>query len=50
MIAVVIGTTGIGKTTYFAKMAHKALKKGIHVYSNTYIEGTYILDPKMDLN
>lgn len=33
-IEIVIGAVGSGKTTYCAKLAHKAMKKGRKVYSN----------------
>lgn len=43
-IEVIMGKTGIGKTTYLALLARKAMKKGIAVYSNVEIAGTYMID------
>ena len=44
MIQGVFGLPRSGKSTYLAKLARKAIKKGIKVYSNYYIEGCYTLD------
>lgn len=44
MIQGVFGLPGSGKSTYLAKQARKAQKKGVKVYSNFYIKGCYQLD------
>lgn len=44
MITIVCGKPGVGKTTYLAKVARKYLNKGIVVFSNTHILGTYKLN------
>lgn len=44
MITGVFGLPGSGKSTYLAYLARQAIKHGIKVYSNYYIEGTYTLD------
>lgn len=44
MIQGIFGLPGSGKSTYLAKLARKAQKKGIKVYSNFYISGCYQLD------
>lgn len=48
-IEIVMGKTGIGKTTYLALIAKKYIEKGYKVYSNVYIKGTYKFNPKTDL-
>lgn len=48
MITIVMGAPGKGKSTYLALMAKKALKKGIKVYSNYHLLGTYKVDPNFD--
>lgn len=48
MITIVMGRPGVGKSTYLALMARKALKKGIKVYSNYHILGCYKIDPNFD--
>lgn len=49
MLKIVLGVPGSGKTTYLAKCAKEAMKKGITVYSNVYIEGAYIIDSHDDV-
>lgn len=49
MIELILGVPGSGKTTYLAYLARKAMKKGIAVYSNVYIEGAYIIDSREDI-
>lgn len=44
MITGVFGLPRSGKSTYLAKIAKKAIKKGTKVYSNYYIKGCYKLD------
>ena len=44
MIKGVFGLPRSGKTTYLAKLAYKAQKKGIKVYTNFYCKGCYTLD------
>lgn len=44
MITGVFGLPRAGKTTYLAKVAKKAQKKGITVFSNFYLKGCYYLD------
>lgn len=44
-----IGAPGAGKTCLAAKIAFKALRKGVPVFSNVPIIGTYEIDPKKDL-
>ena len=44
MIEGIFGLPRSGKSTYLAKLAYKANKKGIKVYSNYYISGCYTLD------
>lgn len=46
---VYFGVPGSGKTTFAAWIARRATKKGIPVYSNVPVIGTYQLDPKEDL-
>lgn len=48
-IWIVMGKTGVGKTTYLALQARKYQKKGVKVYSNVDILGTYKINPKEDL-
>ena len=48
-IDIVMGKTGIGKTTYLALLAKKYMKKNYKVYSNVYINGCYYINPKDDL-
>lgn len=43
-IHIVMGKTGIGKTTYLALKAKDYIKKGIPVYSNVPIVGCYKID------
>lgn len=49
-IKIVLGAPGRGKSTFLAYISKKALKEGKNVYSNTYIKGTKMLDPRLDLN
>lgn len=49
MFDVYFGAPGSGKSTMACKLARKALKKGIDVYSNVEIKGCYILDPRTDI-
>ena len=44
MVEGIFGLPGQGKSTYLAKLAKKAIKKKIKVYSNFYIKGCYKLD------
>lgn len=44
MVQGVFGLPGSGKSTYLAKVAKKAIKRGEKVYSNFYIKGCYQLD------
>lgn len=44
MVEGIFGLPGMGKSTYLAKLAKKAIKKGKKVYSNFYIKGCYKLD------
>ena len=44
LIKGVFGLPRSGKTTYLAKLAYKAQKKGIKVYTNFYCKGCYTLD------
>lgn len=44
MIQGIFGLPGSGKSTYLAKLAKKANKKGEKVYSNFYIKNCYKLD------
>ena len=48
-LEVFFGVPGSGKTTIAAWLANDAIKKGIKVYSNVPIKGTYCIDPKKDL-
>ncbi len=48
-IDLVMGKTGIGKTTYLALQAKKYIKKGYKVFSNVEIAGTYKIDAKKDI-
>ena len=48
-IEVIMGKTGIGKTTYLALLSRKAIKKNIKVYSNVEIAGTHKIDAKLDI-
>lgn len=40
------GKKGCGKTTLLTKIAIKSIKKGIKVYSNVEIPGTFLFEPK----
>lgn len=44
MVKVVFGLPGAGKSTYAAREASRALRKGKKVYSNFFIRGAYTLD------
>lgn len=44
MVEGVFGLPGSGKSTYLAKLAQKAIKRNIKVYSNFYIKDCYKLD------
>ena len=48
-LKIYFGVPGSGKTTLAAKLAYKAIKKGIPVYSNVPIEGCYEIDAHNDL-
>lgn len=48
MITIVMGSPGVGKSTYLALQARKAIKKGIKVYSNYHMLGCYKVDPNFD--
>lgn len=43
-----MGAPGVGKSTYLALQARKALKKGRKVYSNYHILGCHKIDPNFD--
>lgn len=44
-----IGAPGCGKTCLCAKITKNAVKQGIPVYSNVFIQGAYELNPKEDI-
>lgn len=46
-ITFIAGEIGAGKSTLAAKYAREYIKKGWTVYSNTYIQGCYMLDVSM---
>lgn len=50
MIHIVMGKPGAGKSTYLAIKALEYKKKNKNVYSNVYIDGTYRISLKTDLN
>ena len=45
----IFGKKGAGKTTYLTKLAYKYNKKGIPVYCNTEIPGTFLFDAAKDV-
>lgn len=44
MVKVVFGLPGSGKSTYAAREASRAIRRGQRVYSNFFIRGAYTLD------
>lgn len=44
MFYIIIGLRGSGKTSHAAYIAHKYIKRGIKVFSNVPISGTYLYD------
>lgn len=48
-VNVYMGVPGAGKTTIAAKLAKRDIKKGIPVWSNVPIKGTYKIDPQKEL-
>lgn len=49
VLSVYFGVPGSGKTTFAAWLAKRDLKRGLAVYSNVPITGTYQLDVKRDI-
>lgn len=49
MFDVYFGAPGSGKSTMAARLASRALRRGIDVYSNVEIKGCYVLDPRQDI-
>lgn len=49
MFSVYFGAPGSGKSTMACRLALRALKKGIKVYSNVPIKGCLELDPRADI-
>jgi len=49
ILSIYFGVPGAGKTTFAAWLAKKDLKRGVPVWSNVPISGTYRLDPKCDI-
>ena len=44
MIRCIFGLPGSGKSTYLARIARQNIRRGVKVYSNFFIAGTYTLD------